>query len=239
MRMNLIAEEGGFAVLNDNAVMRTGARAGIEADFYAHTGRSIDKWHHYLEVYERHLSRFRDRSVRLLEIGVQRGGSLQLWRRYLGSTAIIHGLDVDPTCMTNVDPETNVRVHTGDQADVHLLAAIVEEMGGVDVVIDDGGHQNGAQIASFEYLYPQLAADGVYICEDTHTSYWPEYGGSPSGAGSFIAHAKMLVDLLHGWHTDAVASHAFAAHTKSILFYDSMVVLERARREPPTRSIVP
>src|SRR5947207_11626406 len=50
--------------------------------FFAHRGRIMQKWVHYLGLYDAYLAPFRGRPVRILEIGVNRGGSLQLWREY-------------------------------------------------------------------------------------------------------------------------------------------------------------
>lgn len=221
----------------DTLAMRAAARSPMERIFYSHEGATSDKWHHYLDVYDRHLARFRGSPVRLLEIGVQEGGSFSVWRSYLGPRAVLHGLDIAPaaTAASALD-EAGAVLHVGDQTDAALLARIASEMGGVDVVIDDGGHIWGAQIDSFEILYPLLSADGIYICEDTHTSYWPEYAGK--ARASFIEYAKRKVDELHAWHTDGVASETFARRTRSVLFYDSLVVFERGVRSPPRRCIV-
>lgn len=243
MRKPLLTEP-----VNDNKTMRenVGLPGSMDRVFYDHRGKPCDKWHHYLEVYERYLRRFtavpsgRDfcPKYRLLEIGVQRGGSLEIWREFLGPSAVIRGLDIDPACQAHQNLEKGLFVYIGSQNDPDLLRSIVSEMGGIDVVVDDGGHYNSDQIVTFETLYPLLNDGGVYICEDTHTSYWPEYGGSPSGQGSFIEYAKCLVDQLHGWHTDAVKDETFASRTRSVLFYDSMVVIERQDREMPSRSVV-
>jgi hypothetical protein len=61
----------------------------VAAEFFANKGRPIDKWHHYLDVYERHLSQYKGKPVFFLEIGVFEGGSLDMWRRYLGDQATI------------------------------------------------------------------------------------------------------------------------------------------------------
>ena len=55
----------------------------------------LNKFHHYLEIYERHFARFRGQPVRLLEIGVDHGGSLRMWRWYFGANAIICGSDIN------------------------------------------------------------------------------------------------------------------------------------------------
>src|SRR5262249_46695873 len=70
----------------------------LELTFYAHNGRIAQKWHHYLEIYERHFEHLRATApaVRILELGVSGGGSLQLWRKYFGPAARIVGIDIDP-----------------------------------------------------------------------------------------------------------------------------------------------
>jgi hypothetical protein len=55
----------------------------------------LHKWHHYFPVYERFIAPFRGRRVTLLEIGVQQGGLLELWRAYLGPAARIVGIDMN------------------------------------------------------------------------------------------------------------------------------------------------
>ena len=100
--------------------------------------RRLHKWHHYFPVYERFIAPFRGRRVTLLEIGVQQGGSLELWRAYLGPAARIVGIDVDPACAAHGAAGTQVFI--GDQADPAFLRRVLAEVGPPDLVIDDGGH---------------------------------------------------------------------------------------------------
>ena len=58
-------------------------------DFLNNDRRVIQKWTHYFPVYERHFSPWRNKSLTFLEIGVSRGGSLQMWQRYFGPMAKI------------------------------------------------------------------------------------------------------------------------------------------------------
>lgn len=196
----------------------------IASIFLEHAGRGIDKWHHYLAIYERHLARFRCRPVKLLEIGVQRGGSLQMWQEYLGPQADVMGLDIDPAC---AELGTGHEVIIGNQAD----PAVLDRVGVMhDVIIDDGSHLGSDQIATFEHLYSKMAPDGVYICEDTHTGYRPDWPRP-----SFIDFAKARVDDLHAWFRES--NGGFASQTDGVHFYDSVVVFERRRRGPPRRSV--
>ncbi len=218
------------------AEMLASATNPMEAAYYGHDGKGANKWHHYLEVYDRHLGRFRGQDVHVLEIGIYRGGSLQIWKSYFGERAIVHGIDIDPDCARAA--EERVVPHIGDQADVAFLRRVIGEMGRVDVVIDDGGHHGPLQIATFEALYPLLDPNGVYVCEDTRTSYWNEYGGGYRKPGTFIEYAKALVEPLHVWYVedDVIArDEAFARMTLGIFFYDSMVVLEKRPRGAPAQ----
>lgn len=56
--------------------------------FYGNQGPIVYKWKHYLSIYDKHLAPFRNKPVRLLEIGVFKGGSMRLWRQYFGPEAI-------------------------------------------------------------------------------------------------------------------------------------------------------
>jgi hypothetical protein len=223
----------------DRDEMLARASNPLEALYYRHQGRVAYKWHHYLELYDRHLGRFRGRSVRILELGIFSGGSLQIWKSYFGEHAIIHGIDIDPACVQFA--EERVVPHIGSQADVGFLEQVVARMGGVDVVIDDASHKGRDQIASFEVLYPLLAANGVYICEDTRASYWSQYEGGYRKPGTFIEYAKGLVDRLHAWYIEdqaAARDETFARMTLGIVFYDSMVVFEKRAKDVPFQYIV-
>lgn len=61
--------------------------------FKENNGNLIHKWVHYFDIYERHFSRFRNRKMTILEIGVYQGGSLQMWKNYFGPQAEIYGVD--------------------------------------------------------------------------------------------------------------------------------------------------
>jgi len=218
------------------AEMLARATNPMEATYYRHDGHDALKWHHYLEAYDRHLGRFRGQAVHVLEIGIYRGGSLQIWKSYFGERAIVHGIDIDPNCARVA--EERVVPHIGDQADVDFLRRVIREMGRVDVLIDDGGHHSALQIATFEALYPLVDPNGVYVCEDTRASYWNQYGGGYRKPGTFIEYAKALVESLHVWYVeeDGIArDETFARMTLGIFFYDSMVVVEKRPRGAPVQ----
>jgi hypothetical protein len=213
------------------AARRKAIGAGhLEQLFYAHEGRIAHKWHHYLEIYEGLFEKLRvDVSpVHLLEIGVSRGGSLELWRKYFEPTARIVGIDVDVTCTQRVDPENAIVI--GDQADPAVLASAIARLGALDIVIDDGSHFGRDQIASFEYLYPRLSDRGIYICEDLLYSYCADHEGGLRRPGTFVEHAKELIDRLHAWYLDEglkAQFMTFATTTYGIHFYPMLVAIEK------------
>jgi hypothetical protein len=196
-------------------------------------GRVMNKWDHYFEIYHRHFARFRGQRITMLEIGVFNGGSLAMWRDYFGPQARIVGVDVNPDCAAYAAP--GIEIVIGDQGDRGFLRSLVERFPAPEIVLDDGGHHMQQQVATFEEVYPRMHPGGVYVCEDTHTSYLAHFGGGKGRAGTFIETAKALVDRLHTVEgaAGAMPSDPFTLATDSVHFYDRAVVIERRSRKPP------
>lgn len=127
-------------------------------------GPGIWKWEHYFDIYHRHLNKFRGREVCVLEIGIFSGGSLGMWRSYLGPKCNIVGVDIEPAC--KVYEGDRMRVFIGDQADRNFWKTLREQVPVVDILIDDGGHVPEQQIVTLEEMLPHLSPGGVFICED-------------------------------------------------------------------------
>jgi len=198
------------------------------SEFLNNNGRVIHKWTHYFPIYEAHFKRFENRPVTFLEIGCGKGGSMQLWKRYLGPFAQIVGIDVNPGCRAFEEEQIAIRI--GDQKDTRFLESVLEEFGAPDVVLDDGSHVMHDIVTTFRFLYPRTAPDGVYMVEDLHTAYWEEYGGGLGREGSFIELCKTLVDELNADHARGqVPVTEFGKTTLSMHFYDSVVAFERGR----------
>ena len=133
----------------------------IHEVFAAHTGRQIDKWSHYLEIYQKHFAKYVGTPVRMLEIGIDHGGSLQMWKEYFGPQATIIGVDINPACAEY--RESQIEVHIFDQIDPRIA-----QLGPFDIVLDDGSHELQHQMASYDNLWPRC--QGVYLIEDIHGS---------------------------------------------------------------------
>ena len=205
----------------------------LEKYFNKNNQRLIHKWHHYFESYDNHFKRFRDKEIVILEIGVSQGGSLQMWKDYFGPKAKIYGIDIDPRCKQF--EEENIEIFIGSQSDRKFLREVIKKIPKFDILIDDGGHSMKQQIVSFEELFNHIKEDGVYLCEDCHTSYWWNYGGGFNRKNSFIEYSKKWIDLLNAYHskTTRLKVNDFTKSVKSIHYYDSIVVLEKNKIEKP------
>jgi hypothetical protein len=202
--------------------------------FYRHEGGMIHKWDHYLDVYERHFHKYRGRQLNLLEIGVSHGGSIQLWKKYFGPQVNIYAIDVNPECKKF--EEENVKIFIGSQSDKTFLQDVLKQIPRMDVIIDDGGHTMIQQIVSFETLYMHVVDGGLYLVEDTHTSYWFEFRGGLKKRNTFVEYSKNLIDSLYEAHLhkkDKLVVNEITRNINSISFYDSMVVFEKRKRDTP------
>ena len=205
------------------------AEGFLHTYFLANGGKRIRKWIHYFDIYERHLARFRGTSPVMVEIGVKTGGSLGMWREYLGPGSRVVGIDIDPSCKAH--EADGIDVVIGSQDDPAVIDAVLAAHPRIDIVLDDGSHMMRHMIATFRLLYQRLQPDGVYIVEDTHTCYWEKYDGGLRREGSFIEFAKERIDDINAVHTrGALPVSEFTRSTDHICFYDSIVVFERRRQ---------
>lgn len=210
----------------EQALARKSASPGpFEELFFANTGRMANKWIHYLPFYDSILAPYRGKPIRMLEIGVFQGGSLDLWRTYFGPDAVLYGIDIDPACAARRTPPNEVRI--GSQADPKFLKAVVAEMGGVDIVLDDGSHVAAHQRTSFGVLWPLLNVGGLYIIEDLHSSYWPKWGGGLRRPGSGVELVKSLIDDMHAWFHDEDESLADRRQLGVITIGNSIAAIQK------------
>ena len=218
--------------------------------FECHSGKATDKWEQYLIAYESELAVFRARNVpvRLLEIGVQNGGSLELWYKYLPVGSTCCGLDIDERVAALRYSTENISVHVCDATDSASLERVIGTQT-FDIIIDDGSHHCKDVAATFELLFERLAPHGKYFIEDLHCSYRPDFEGGLRLNGSSIEFLKNLVDALHFDHiradqlSEPDQRQFFEVHNRwiaRIAFYDSLCVLEKtgiAKERPHRRTL--
>ena len=195
--------------------------------------RGIHKWSNYFSIYDGHFSRFRGTSVNVLEIGIAEGGSLQMWKWYFGVKSKIFGIDIDPDTLYK---EARIKTFQCDQADPIALTEILSVLPKIDIVIDDGGHTMEQQIVTFNIVYPFISDEGIYLCEDTHTSFYESHGGGPDRKKTFVGVMKKHIDQLSAFHSrEQIPMTDFSLTTDSMHFYDSVCVIEKAKKTNPEK----
>jgi len=136
-----------------------------------------DTVHRYTPVYHDLFKDRREQVRNVLEIGVNYGCSLRMWRDYFPFASII-GLDSNEECIFR---EERIWCYAGDQYNENDLIHVVEDVGEVrfDLIVDDGSHEPAHQIFSAQVLLPFLKRDGFYVIEDIYPDCKPELIGNP------------------------------------------------------------
>jgi cephalosporin hydroxylase len=191
--------------------------------------------HNYMPVYEVWLGPLRHQPVRLLEIGIGGyakekwgGDSLRMWRNYF-KNGIITGIDIyDKSALA----EKRIHIYQGDQTDAAFLQKVSEKEGPFDIIIDDGSHVQSHVIASFEALFPLLKAGGLYVIEDTQTSYWPKYEGSTSELNTVRSSMNYFTNRIHQvnrteWIQNDLKDQIPDDGIDSIAFYHNLIVIRK------------
>jgi hypothetical protein len=179
--------------------IETGKLMTLSELYSLHEGKLSDKWESYLPIYERILTPHRGGQATLLEIGIQNGGSLELYAKFLGNYSVIVGCDINEKCR-NLSYNGNTHVVVGDCKDDDIQSAITKICPIYDIIIDDGSHTSSDIITAFLKYFPMLRDGGVFILEDLHCSYWKAFEGGLFYGQSSMAFLKMLADTINAEH---------------------------------------
>lgn len=164
--------------------------------------------HNYCEKYEKWLPFNRLEPLKILEIGVLDGKSLLMWKEFYPNSTIV-GIDINKECSKYNDPSNKIHVEVGSQDDPDFLRFVCGKYGHFDFVLDDGSHIQRHIIFSFEHIFPFVKSEGVYVIEDSVTSYWEEFfEGGFRKEGTCIEYFKNLIDDVnfHGHFQDSFYS---------------------------------
>jgi len=207
----VIEPEGEFRDYLDNASSASSsykwftnyeAEGPLKRLYHEHKeGKVSSKWSSYFPIYEKWFAPYRNQSIKLLEIGVQNGGSLEIWSRYFNKAEAIVGCDINPAVASLVYQDPRIKVVIGaatQQETFNLINA--HGLGGFDFIIDDGSHFSIDTISNFLKLFPLLKPGGLFVIEDMHCAYWPEYEGGFFNQRSVASFFKALVDLVNIEH---------------------------------------
>ena len=208
------------------------------------TGKVSDKWSSYLDFYDRLFSSLRLEDVKLLEIGVQNGGSLETWSSYFPNAQLLVGCDINPKCggLSYQDKRTHIVV--GDANSEAAYQQVRQLTADFDIVIDDGSHQSRDIFLSFLNYFPLLKPGGIFIVEDAHTLFMNQYGGGVLNSHSAQQFFYKLSDFVsYEFWSSHVSLEAFFADffptgqmpqflldgwVESVQFRNSMIIIEKA-----------
>ena len=196
-----------------------------------------DKYSHaYPPVYQQWFEHLRMKPVRLLEIGVggyaithAGGASLRMWKKYFPYGKIT-GIDIyDKTDFE----EERIRIYQGDQTDKQFLSDISDKEGPFDIIIDDGSHLQSHIITSFEALFPLMPTGGIYVIEDTQTSYWLKYEGSTREMDTVNSAMNYFIQRIHAvnrkeWKKEDLTKVIPDQGIASIAFYHNLIFIVKA-----------
>jgi SAM-dependent methyltransferase len=123
--------------------------------------------HNYTRQYENVLKNYIDKPIKYLELGVNKGGSINAIREIFRQAVCIVGIDINMECKQYEDTKKGVYIEIGDIGDKKFLKEVSEKYGPFDIILDDGSHKNKDIINAFEILFPLLNDNGLYVVEDT------------------------------------------------------------------------
>jgi len=212
-------------------------------DIFNNLERHCGKWSHYFDIYERHFSQYVGKKPVVVEVGICRGGSAEMWQKYFGEGATIVGIDVDPNAFKPEHQTPGCVQVNGDQGDPAFWDKFLQDYPEIDVFLDDGSHRVDHQILTLQKVWPHIKKGGVYMCEDTHTNYWPEYGGSLKAPSTFLNYSKLITDTMNSayfkgldQHPDNMKFAEFYQNVVGMHYYDSIVVIDKGEK-PETKLI--
>jgi len=173
----------------------------------------------YFEVYDELFSKYRNKKITFIEIGVLRGGSLFMWRNFFGSKARIIGIDLNPKAKKWI--KHGFEIFIGDQSDPNFWKKLKNKTGQIDIILDDGGHRYIDQITTIECMLKNIKDTGMIVVEDTHTSYINGYGNKKY---SLINYIKKKIDKVN--YRSHRIKKEYEPTIWSLKIYESIVAIE-------------
>ena len=164
-----------------------------------HFGKVTHKWSIYFDQYEEKLSPYKKFPVKLFEIGIENGGSLEIFSKYFSNAELFLGCDIQPKCGELIYDKSNIKVLVGDVNEEKTKSEIIKHSK-FDIIIDDGSHGSVDIVKAFCNYFNYLKDDGLFIIEDLHCSYWEEWGGGIFYPLSSINFFKRLIDIINYEH---------------------------------------
>ena len=201
--------------------------------------------HNYTLHYQRHFKPYQYKKINLLEIGVGGyddpkigGNSLRMWKSYFPFSKI-YSLDIYDKSFLQ---ENRIKIFKGSQIDKELLINICKKVDSLDIIIDDGSHINEHVITTFEILFPKLKKGGIYVVEDTQTSYWKNFGGTSKEFNkndTIYGYFKALIDGLNSeeYLIENYKKTYYDKHITSMHFYHNLIFIYKGDNDEKSKFV--
>ena len=178
-----------------------------------------DKWSLYINEWGQIFEKYLEKNINLLEIGIQNGGSLEIWSKYFSNAKKIVGCDIDKNCECLIYKDKRIKIIIGDANSDACESLILQQAKSFDIIIDDGSHVSSDVIRSFARYFPYLKDNGLYIIEDLHTSYWKDFEGGLYDPNSAMSFFKRITDILNfeHWRNDRTREYLLDAFERKLL----------------------
>jgi len=197
---------------------------------FKNTKYSSIKWNNYFEIYQNCLKKFINKKITLVEIGIGNGGSLFMWRKFLGKRAKIIGVEMNPDAKKF--KKDGFEIFIGDQSSSVFWKKFYDKVGKIDILIDDGGHTNLQQITTLMESIDNMNYGGVILIEDTHTSFMNYKGFNNPSKNSFINFSTNLIENLHRRNPMTKKKmNKFSKKIYSIEYFDSITLINIIKKK--------
>lgn len=192
--------------------------------------------HGYLTRYSELFEQRRKQISRVLEIGVQDGGSIRMWEAYFPNAEVV-GLDIDPSYERHSGGRRSVIVgNSTDPATADRITRLYPSL--FDIIIDDGSHHPADQLRTLELFFPLLRSGGYYSIEDI---------GHTRGPLRLVVNSKLaeLIDGINYWPREMSAGELLTAekirtsnywirNVVGLRFYRGISIVEKGDASRPT-----
>lgn len=208
----------------------------------------------FLDAYEENLAPFVGKDTVLWEIGtgypkskqpdgcMGMGGSLSMFKEYLGPKSIVIGIDIIPECKEYENVDRKIFIEIGSQTDLSFLDVLISKYGCPDIVIDDGSHLDQHINITFTHIYPHLKCPGVHAIEDCFAnhvigdpSYDKDFDDPTRFASTSFSHILQMNQQYRRKHASQQANvyqksfncTAFGFMTTSIKYYPNLIIYNK------------
>ena len=206
-------------------------------NLFNNTKTRFHKYKKYFSTYEELLKNYKDKDITFVEIGVQNGGSLGVWKKYFSNSSRVIGIDLNSDCKKF--EKDGIEIFIGNQSDPNFWEKFFKQVGKVDIILDDGGHTNLDQIITTVSVVDKINDGGILIVEDTHTSYISEYNSGKKF--SFVEFTKKIIDDINSKNRKNFKQFKFSLsdYIYSVQTFESIIAFKIDRKKCDYDEIFP